>query len=419
MLFRVTSVLVALTLVPLAVGLLGGFGSQLGGFALDGMRDVAPTAALLAFAAVYFGVMREAGLFTPLIRVVVRAVGRDPLKVIVGTAVIAAASHLDGAGASTFMVTIPAMLPLYRRLRMDPLALACTTALAAGTANLLPWAGPATRAASALGVSPTELYLPLLPANVVGLLAVLGVAVWLGVRERRRLEWQPSGGDGDGADLPPAPDEATGPERPRLWWFNAALTLATLSALVAEVLPLPVVFLVASAVALLVNHPDPREQRERLAAHGNAAMLMLTTILAAGVFTGILKESGMLAAMAQSGVALLPGGLAARLPVLLGPLSMPMSLMFDPDSFYFGVLPVLAGAAEAAGGAGIEVGRAALLGQMTTGFPVSPLTPATFLLVGLADVDLVDHQRKTIPWAFGISVVMTLAALLTGALHWS
>lgn len=416
MLFRVTSVLVALTLVPLAAGLLGGFGPQLGGFALEGMREVAPTAALLAFAVVYFGVMRDAGLFVPLIRVVLRAVGNDPLKVVVGTAVIATAAHLDGAGASTFMVTVPAMLPLYRRLRLDPLVLASTTALAAGTANLLPWAGPATRAASALGVSATELYLPLLPANLAGVAAVLAVAAWTGRRERRRLGWTGAGG---GGEVPGEEADGSTPDRPRLWWLNAALTLATLTALVAETLPLPIVFLVASAVALLVNHPDPRQQRERLAAHGTAAMLMLTTIMAAGVFTGILKESGMLAAMARSSVAVLPTSLAAGLPVLLGPASMPLSLMFDPDSFYFGVLPVLAGAAEAAGGAGVEVGRAALLGQMTTGFPVSPLTPATFLLVGLADVDLVDHQRRTIPWAFGISVVMTLAALATGALHWS
>jgi CitMHS family citrate-Mg2+:H+ or citrate-Ca2+:H+ symporter len=295
MLFRVTSVLVALTLVPLVVGLLGGFGSQMGGFALDGMRDVAPTAALLAFAVVYFGVMRDAGLFTPLIRVVVRAVGRDPLKVIVGTAVIATVSHLDGAGASTFMVTIPAMLPLYQRLRLDPLAWPAP-ALAAGTANLLPWAGPATRAATALGVSPTELYLPLLPANLAG---VLGVAAWRGVRATSPRV-AALGVEGAGAEALQVPDAAASPERPRLWWFNAALTLVTLAALVAQTQPLPVVFLVASAVALVVNHPDLREQRERLAAHGNAAMLMLTTIMAAGVFTGILEESGMLAAMAQS-----------------------------------------------------------------------------------------------------------------------
>ena len=72
--------------------------------------------------------------------------------------------------------------------------------------------------------------------------------------------------------------------------------------------------------------------------------------------------------------------------------SMPLSLAFDPDSFYFGLLPILANASHAAGGSSIEVARAAVLGQMTTGFPVSPLTPSTFLLVGLAGVDLVGSS---------------------------
>jgi CitMHS family citrate-Mg2+:H+ or citrate-Ca2+:H+ symporter len=416
---RVTSVAVALILVPVAAGLAGGFGADVGGFAMDGILDVAPTAALLAFAVVYFGVMRDAGLFDPVIRGVVRVVGRDPVRILLGTAVIASVSHLDGAGASTFMVTVPAMLPIYRRLRLDPVALTAATALAAGTMNMLPWGGPTTRAAAVLQVGPGELFRPLLPAHLVGLVAVLGFSAALGYRERRRLAAaeELDAGEADHEDGPGGA-EPPRPTWPRLWVFNAVLTVAALASLVAELLPLPVVFVIASAVALLVNHPDARQQRERLTAHATAAMLMVTTILAAGVFAGILKESGMLASMAQDMVVALPRAVAAHLPVALGLASMPLSLAFDPDSFYFGVLPVVAEAAQASGGSAIEVGRAALLGQMTTGFPVSPLTPATFLLVGLADVDLVDHQRRTIPLAFAVSVVMTLAAVLTGALHW-
>jgi CitMHS family citrate-Mg2+:H+ or citrate-Ca2+:H+ symporter len=147
-------------------------------------------------------------------------------------------------------------------------------------------------------------------------------------------------------------------------------------------------------------------------------MLMVTTLLAAGVFTGILTRSGMLASISNDLLSVLPGGALRHLPVFVGLASMPLSLAFDPDSFYFGLLPVLASAAQAAGGSGIEVGRAAVLGQMTTGFPVSPLTPATFLLVGLAGVDLADHQRKSIPYAFATTAVMTAVALASGAIRW-
>jgi CitMHS family citrate-Mg2+:H+ or citrate-Ca2+:H+ symporter len=373
-----------------------------------------PVAALLAFAVVFFGVMNDAGLFDPLIRALVRAAGRDPVKIAVGTAAIATTAHLDGAGASTFLVTVPALLPLYKAAGMQPLTLACITALAAGTMNMLPWGGPTARAAAALGVGMNPLFVPIVPAMLVGLVCVFLFAVHLGRWERRRLAGAEPGPE-DAPAVDPSPALARlGPR----WWFNAALTVVTLVLLLADVVPSAVVFVIASAIALVVNERDPTAQRERLAAHGSNAMMMVTTLVAAGVFMGILTKSGMLASLSHDLVGALPGVVLRHLPLVVALFSMPLSLAFDPDSFYFGMLPVLAGASQAAGGSAIEVGRAALLGQMTTGFPVSPLTPATFLLLGLAGVDLADHQRRTIPYAFATSAAMTAAALLTGAISW-
>ena len=421
-LFRVTSVLVALTLVPIVAALVGGFGTQIGAFAMEGILGVTPVAALLAFAVVYFGVMNDAGLFDPLIRQLLRVVHGDPVRIAVGTAAVAAVAHLDGAGASTFMVTVPAMLPLYQRAGMSPLSLTCTTALAAGTMNMLPWGGPTNRAAAALQVGATELFIPLLLPMLAGLAAVFGLSAHIGMWERARLRSRRNTEDGAepvGAEMPIEASPAAAATRlTGRWYFNAVLTVVTLTALFGEVLPLAVVFIVALAIALLVNYPDAHAQRERLTVHGSAAMMMVTTVFAAGVFTGILTKSGMLAAMSADLVRVLPDGVLRHLPVLVGLASMPLSLAFDPDSFYFGLMPVLARSSEAAGGSAIETARAALLGQMTTGFPVSPLTPATFLLVGLAGVDLADHQRRTIPYAFAVTVIMTGAALATGAIRW-
>ena len=413
-LFRITSVLVAFTLVPVVAALLGGFGSQLGAFAMDGIRSVTPVAVLLAFAVVYFGVMNDAGLFDPIVRALVRTVGRDPVRIAVGTTAIATVSHLDGAGAATFMVTVPAMLPIYNRVRMDPLVLTCTTALAAGTMNMLPWGGPTTRAAASLQTTPSSLFLPVTPAMAIGMVFVFLFAVHIGRKERARLARALH----DTVDVVHDAMDESAAEREVgvLWYFNAALTVVTLAALFTEMLPLPLIFLLASAIALLVNYPQSDLQRERLTAHGSAAMMMVTTVFAAGVFTGILTKSGMLDAISGDLVRILPDAALRHLPALMGVASMPLSLAFDPDSFYFGLLPILANASQAAGGSAIEVGRAAVLGQMTTGFPVSPLTPATFLLVGLAGVDLGDHQRRTIPYAFAVTLVMTIAALATGAI---
>jgi CitMHS family citrate-Mg2+:H+ or citrate-Ca2+:H+ symporter len=213
-------------------------------------------------------------------------------------------------------------------------------------------------------------------------------------------------------------DDERALRRPRNFLFNAALTVAVLAAMVSEVVPPALAFMVGAALALVVNYPDPAQQRRRVDAHAQAAIMMASILLAAGVLTGILQGSGMLTAMARAGVDHLPAGLATRLPVVLGLLAMPLSLLFDPDSFYFGVLPVVTEVAALRGVPAVQVAQGALLGQMTTGFPVSPLTPSTFLLVGLAGVDLADHQRFALPWLWGASIVMTGACVLLGVLPW-
>jgi CitMHS family citrate-Mg2+:H+ or citrate-Ca2+:H+ symporter len=125
----------------------------------------------------------------------------------------------------------------------------------------------------------------------------------------------------------------------------------------------------------------------------------------------------MIDAMAMSMVSLIPQQHAVYLPALVGVTSMPLSLVFTPDAYYFGVIPVLKTAATHYGINAIEIGRAAILGQMTTGFPLSPLTASTFVLVVLSEVELADHQKFTFKWALGTTLIMTFVAILTGAIH--
>ncbi|MBV8819249.1 MAG: citrate transporter, partial [Acidobacteriaceae bacterium] len=202
--------------------------------------------------------------------------------------------------------------------------------------------------------------------------------------------------------------------RPRLFWINIALTLLLITAMTIGKLEPLAVFLVGLAIALQVNFPEPAMQRERIDAHAKSALLMASVLFAAGAFTGIMKESGMLGAMAKAVVASVPHDAARHFPFLLGLLSMPLSLLFDPDSFYFGVLPVLAEAGRELGVAPVSMAQAAVLGQMTTGFPVSPLTPATFLIIGLAGLELRDHQKFAMPFLFAASVLMTFVAVAIG-----
>jgi len=412
---RVTTPLVALILVPVAAAVVAGAAAELGTLVTSGITQTAPVAATFIFAILFFGILTDAGMLDPIVDRIVHLAGADPVRIVVGSAVLAAIVHLDGSGAVTFLVTIPAVLPLYERLRMDKRVLACVVAMSAGVMNMLPWGGPTLRAAASLHLPLGELFGPLVPVLAVGMAAVMAIAFWLGRGESKRLARI-----GAVLDRPVGPTTRTltdgerGLRRPRMLWLNLALTATVLVVMIASLAPPAVVFMLGTVVALTINYPKASEQRARIDAHATSALMMAAILLAAGAFTGIMRGTGMLTAMATAAVDVVPAGMATHIPFALGLLSMPLSLMFDPDSFYLGVLPVVAEVAGTLGVPAMQVGQAALMGQMTTGFPVSPLTPATFLLVGLTGVDLAEHQRFTVKYLFLLSVVMTMTAVLLG-----
>ena len=404
--------LAALIAIPVMAALAGGFGFKTAGFMVRGIQGVAPVAGMFVFAILYFGIMTDAGMLDPIIDRILATVGSNPTRIVVGTSLLALIVHLDGSGAVTFLVTIPVMLPVYERLRMDKRVLACAASLAAGV-NFLPWTGPMIRASAALHVPVASIFNPLVPVQAAGLAFVFLSAWWMGKREARRLGWKPAAGAGE-AFPREVGQEQLALRRPARCWVNITLTIVLMAGMTAARLDAVAVFMVGVVLALQINYPDLQTQRERIDAHARAALAMAGILFAAGAFTGIMKESGMLGAMAKAAIAAAPPGAAPHFPFVLGLLSMPLSLVFDPDSFYFGILPVLAETGRVFGVAPVQMAQAAVLGQMTTGFPVSPLTPATFLIVGLAGVELRDHQKFASPFLFGASVWMTLVCVVAG-----
>lgn len=382
-----------------------------------GIAKLAPMAAMFVFAIIFFGVVSDAGMFDPIIAKILKVVGTSPKKIIIGTGVLALIAHLDGNGAVTFLITVPAMLPLYDKLGIDKRILAGITALSAGV-NFLPWTGPMIRAAAALDVSTHDLFTPLIPAQICGLAFMVFMGWYWGRKEERRLglagATASAGGD-ENAVTHFAPKELTEEERklrrPHLFWPNIILVVLVITGMVATKIPPVVIFMVACCIALTLNYRKPAEQSARINAHAKGALMMASILFAAGVFTGIMGESGMLKAMAVSAGHFVPDALSSHIPFIVSLIAMPLSLVFDPDSYYFGIMPVVA---NIGGFPPIEVAQASLLGQMTTGFPVSPLTPATFLLCSLCGVDLADHQRYSIPVLWLASIVMAIGAVVTG-----
>ncbi|MEU6059416.1 citrate:proton symporter [Streptomyces sp. NPDC047097] len=448
------SPIAALVLIPALFCVIVGQGAKLGDYVIEGVGNLAPTAAMLMFAIVYFGVMIDVGLFDPIVRGILRFCKADPMRVVVGTALLAAIVSLDGDGSTTFMITVSAMYPLYKRLKMSLVVMTGVAATANGVMNTLPWGGPTARAATALKVDAGDVFVPMIPALATGLLFVLVLSYVLGLRERRRVGYlslekalEPETAEtaetvlvGGGTGTAGAPGTGTGgtsgggaaaPEqgdgederlqgldpdrptlRPRLYWFNAGLTLVLLTAMIMELLPIPVLFLLGAALALTVNYPSMADQKARLAAHADNVLNVSGMVFAAAVFTGVLTGTGMVQHMADWLVGAIPEGMGPHMALVTGVLSLPLTYFMSNDGFYFGVLPVLAEAGAAHGVSSLEIARASLVGQAL--HMSSPLVPAVYVLVGMAKVEFGDHTRFTVKWAALTSLVVLAAGLLFG-----
>ncbi|MFD4018602.1 CitMHS family transporter [Streptomyces sindenensis] len=467
------SPIAALVLIPALFCVAVGDGARLGDYVIEGVGNLAPTAAMLMFAIVYFGVMIDVGLFDPIVRGILKFCQADPMRIVVGTAVLAAIVSLDGDGSTTFMITVSAMYPLYKRLKMSLVVMTGVAATANGVMNTLPWGGPTARAATALKLDASEIFVPMIPALAMGLLAVFVLAYVLGIRERRRLgmltldealarepepEPEPeavsagvggagaTGGEGRlrkgaaasaggtgtgtdpgadaGADAADGDGDGDGEEefqgldpnrstlRPKLYWFNAGLTAALLTAMIMELMPIPVLFLLGAALALTVNFPHMPDQRARIAAHADNVLNVSGMVFAAAVFTGVLTGTGMVEHMADWVVGAVPEAMGPHMAIVTGLLSLPLTYFMSNDGFYFGVLPVLAEAGAAHGVSPLEIARASLAGQAL--HMSSPLVPAVYVLVGMAKVEFGDHTRFTVKWAVLTSLVVLAAGILFG-----
>ncbi|UVI34815.1 SLC13 family permease [Brevibacterium spongiae] len=493
------SPILALILVPTIFGLFAGAGLGIGEMVMDAIASMSSTAALLLFAIIYFGIMIDVGLFDKLVEFILKVAGNDPVKVVLGTALLTGAVSLDGDGSTTFIVVTAAMLPIYQRLEMSPVVLTCVAGLINGTLNIVPWGGPTARASSALQIDANEIFAPMVPSLIAGLLVCLLFAYLLGLSERRRLAkngvaWvedrgskghgskghgsksrkdlvgavagattaggsartgstatgpghgatgsgygATTTGDDDGHGSAASATGSTGSDndadsvsgsgtglantaldpnratlRPKLFWFNLGLTVAVMVLLIIDILPLPYLFMIGTVIALMVNFPKMKEQQEELASHATAIISVVAMVMAAGVLTGIMSGTGMVDAMAEWLVDVIPNAMGPYMAVITGLLSIPMTFFMSNDAFYFGILPVLAETASHFGISAADMARASITGQ-----PVhmqSPLVPAILLLVSLSGVELGDHHKKVLWRALIVALVMLAVGVAIGVI---
>ena len=398
--------------------------SEVGEFIEAGVAGTSPTACLFLFSVLFFGIMTDTGMFDRIIGALVKKVGDSVVGVAVMTCFIAMIAHLDGSGAATFLITVPAMLPIYKRLNMRPttLMLICVTAM--GVMNLLPWGGPTMRAASVVGVEANVLWKQLMPMQGVGLILALVTAfIWGKIEVRRgagvhgKLVTNTGSGDIDDLEQESNQENKNNElERPKNFVVNVILTISVVISLVFLKLPAYLMFMVGCSLAIFINYPNIKLQSKVIKKHSGPAIMMSSTLFAAGVFLGMLEESGLMEHMATILSSILPQALGPFLPILIGLLSVPLTLVFCTDAYFYGLLPVLISLGNAFGVDPVQTAISMEVCRNCATF-ISPVVPATFLGVGLAGIEIKDHIKNSFFWVWGVSIICLISGLLFGIIQ--
>ena len=390
----------------------------------SGFNSTAPTAALFVFSVLYFGIMTDAGMFDVIIGKLMKLVGDNVIGVCVMTAVIALIGHLDGGGASTFCIVVPAMLPVFKKMHMRKTTLLRIAVLAMGVLNLMPWAGPTMRAASVLGMEAGALWNTLLPIQIFGIILALAHAVLAGIQEKKR-------GAGLAGKLAREEGEVA------LEDGQQVATLAVIAMLIWDVFPSYVPFMLGVAIALFVNYGFTAKMHKKIInLHAGPALMMCSTLMGAAVLMGVLTSSmgadgkvisaktlelaetdipSVVRCLAGIVANILPKFLGQNLPLVIGILSVPLALAFDTDSYFYGMLPVMIAIGQAFGVEALPIAVAMVVCRNCATF-ISPMVPATLLGTGLADVDIKDHIKASFMYVWIFSILCMIFAVIVGIL---
>lgn len=403
----------AFIILPLIAAVISGASiADISLYVNDGLASILNTAVLFLFSISFFTLMSEQGLFDPLVDFVISKVGNKITAIFIAVLLVAVVSHLDGSGASTYLIVIPAFKPIMDKLGVKPVVFLGTVIGLMAAMNIIPWGGPTIRAASVAGVEVSDLYSFILPAVVVMFLLAIVNAV---INSRRKRE-----GSVDGnvniADL--AGDVTSEPKVSKgLYTYNLVVTLIMLALLFIDTgLPMHFIFMVAYAFAILGNFRSVKEQGKKIQEYGNNAIVMTMTLFAVGIFIGVIEGSGMVEAMATTIINALPEFIAPHTHWFLALFSVPLMMVLGTDAFYFALLPIVIGIVEPFGITPQTVAATFLI-TGTYGTYISPTVAANYVGVSLAGTTIGEHIKANLPIMWAASIITLIAATLLGVVQ--
>ena len=413
---KMMPIVIFVTIPVIAALILGSSFKEIGAMVDKGLGSVWKTAVLFIFSTSYFGLMNDAGMFDPIVDYLVKKAGSNVVLVTVASGIVAILAHLDGATATTVLVTIPAMMPLYRRMKISPYSLLLITGCAMAIMNLVPWGGPIVRVATVLKMDTTELLHMLIPFQGVCLVATLIIAAICGIFEKKHGAGVFTDEEIQAIHSAAVDEETAALKRPKLFMLNILLTLILVVCLCISVMPSHTLFMIFFGIAITINYPGLKSQQERFKSHASEALNMSATLLAAAVFIGVMQNSGMLDEMVRVLLMIIPESMGRYMNLIAGVIGLPIGAVLGADTFYYGVFPLLGEAGAAFGVPQLDVGVAMLIAK-NVGMIISPLQPTTYLACGLAGVEVAAHIKRNFGWCWLISIALCICGIVMGVMH--
>lgn len=377
---------VAFVVIPPIFAVLAGYGPvEISSFVAAGVPNTLNSMALTLFATVYFRIMTDKGLFEPIVRWLGKRAGGNVSAILIVTTIISAISHMDTGTTSTMLVTIPAMLPLYKKYHIRVEWMFLMIAQAVGVINLLPHGGGPTRVSSVTGLDVAAIFRYIAPVIICMLIYNIVSAYFYGKTEQRYIA-KTYGNlvvEGGGADISNIREVTINAK----YWLNVFVTIGVLALMFQGSLSGYFIFMIGLAIVLMVNFPNPKDQIKVVKESAEDALYISAIMLASGVLVGILSGSGMLDAMAQIVVNLIPASLKSFYAVIVGYLSIPLSICLGADGFYYGLTPLFTQVGASYGFSTLSIVSVMMLARDAFG-NITPVSPVTYLAPGMLGKDL-------------------------------
>lgn len=419
------STLLAFTVIPLVAGLIAIFvaagnpasvdiasiPSTLGGYISKGIAKTYSITLMMLFSLPYFMLMADMGMFDDIVKAIMRHVKVTAPVVCVLTVIVACICELDGSITSVFLITVPLMLPLYEKFGIDKRILPFLICIAILIMCNTPWNPKILRAATLVDTpnAAPALFLKLVPVQLFMVVLLVGIALFFGVRAKKNQ----SGSVTVSNEELLAQFKDTELTRHNLFAFNLLFTAFLIFCLIAfEDIPQYYVFAFGLVVSLAVNFRDLKQQTKLLKKYASSLFPVAPAVLLSGVVVGVMQESGMLDAMVQALMAIVPSAMGPYLYIIIALFSTPLMLLFTNDTWFYALMPLVA-AFSAQYGIPAETVIVTLF--MNFGSMISVIAqPQLYIATDLTGITLDEHIRFSFFKLWAINILTVLFGVVTG-----